>query len=250
MSEEWRLCPGWEDLYEVSSLGQVRRISTGRILKPRAGNCGYAEVGLNRSIKHGGPGGGKSVKVHRLVALAFVPNPENKPQVNHIDTDRMNAAASNLEWMDRFQNHDHSASLGKYTAATNPKRAKKLTAEILEDCRKRRAAGESFAKIAELYNVQPTSIYRALFTRLPQNKPGSPRRSWNWRGVLTDEEKARVAAYDEAQEAVRVARLHADTLRMEFTQIQNRAVQRAKYQQLRAEQRAEQPSELQKAGES
>lgn len=247
MSEEWRPCPGWEDLYEVSSLGQIRRISTGRILTPRANNCGYAEVAMNRSVKHGGPGGGKSVKVHRLVALAFVPNPENKPQVNHIDTNRMNAEASNLEWMDRFQNHDHSASLGKYTAATNPKRAKKLTAEIIEDCRQRRAAGESFAKIADIYGVQPTSVYRALFGRPQQKRPGSPRRTWNWRSVLTDEEKAGIAAYDAAMEAVRLAKLHADSLRMEFTQIQSRALQRAKYQQLRAEQRAEQPSELQKA---
>lgn len=246
MEEEWRPCPDYEGLYEVSSDGRVRNSRTGYVIKARRGSCGYAEVGLFRSVKDGGNHRTKSVKVHRLVARAFVPNPEDKREVNHIDTNRMNPAAANLEWMDKYENHAHSASLGKYRAETNPKRAKKLPPEAIEDCRRRRAAGESVASLAAAYDVTDVSIYRVLYGRAAQNKPDSTRRSWNWRAALTDEELEIIAGYDRAMERVRLAQLEADQHRLAFTRVQNRALQRAKYNQLRADQRASQEDELQK----
>jgi len=247
MAEEWRPAPAWEGLYEVSSHGRVRNARTGRLLAPSVGTCGYAEISLHRSRKAGGDGKSHRIKLHRLVALAFVPNPMNKREVNHIDTVRTNARADNLEWMDKYENHAHSASLGKYRAETNPNRVKKLSAEIIEDCRQRRASGESISALAAKYNVAGTSMYRALYGRPPQNKAESTRQTWNWRAELTDEEIEVIVAYDRAMDVVKQAQREADKHRLEFTRVQNRALQRAKYRALRT-QSAEQPQRIQKAG--
>ena len=87
-TEEWLPVNDYEN-YEVSSLGQVRNQKTKRILKAGS-NGGYLTVGLRQD------GSSKSCSVHRLVALAFIENPENKAQVNHKDKVRSNNTVSNL----------------------------------------------------------------------------------------------------------------------------------------------------------
>ena len=88
------------DNYEVSSFGKVRNIKTHRILKS-ATKGGYILVGLCQNGK------GKSIGVHRLVAESFIENPENKPQVNHIDKNRSNNNVDNLEWNTALENNLH-----------------------------------------------------------------------------------------------------------------------------------------------
>ena len=100
--EEWRQIAEYEN-YEVSNLGKVRNKNTGRILKP-ACKGGYLSVGLCKDSK------GKTIPVHRLVALAFIENPENKPQVNHIDKNRSNNVVSNLEWNTALENNVHRST--------------------------------------------------------------------------------------------------------------------------------------------
>ena len=82
----------YEDLYEVSNDGQVRRKKSGRILRLSIGTKGYYKVRLSRN------GIGKSYEVQRLVALAFIDNPNNYPIVNHIDENPLNNSVDNLEW--------------------------------------------------------------------------------------------------------------------------------------------------------
>ena len=107
MIEEWRKIVGYEGLYEVSSLGRVRsldrydsinRFRKGRILKSGTDTGGYLFVQLSSN------GNEKNHSVHRLVAEAFIPNPDNLPQVNHIDEDKSNNCVDNLEWCDREYN--------------------------------------------------------------------------------------------------------------------------------------------------
>lgn len=97
IQEIWKPIEGYEGLYEISNLGRLRN-SKGVIRKPQSNGNGYKKVFLYRDGK------GKGFFVHRLVAKAFVPNPENKPHVNHIDESRDNNVASNLEWVTQKEN--------------------------------------------------------------------------------------------------------------------------------------------------
>jgi len=97
--EEWREFQKYNN-YEVSNLGKVRNKKTGRILKSVC-NGGYLSVGLSCNGKS------KTFSVHQLVGLCFIENPENKPQINHIDKNRSNNNVSNLEWCTAAENNIH-----------------------------------------------------------------------------------------------------------------------------------------------
>jgi len=112
-SEVWKPVPEYEGHYEVSSLGNVRGI--GRYVDTKSGSSRIAPRQLKCQSTTDYPrvhlskdGAGKHYLVHRLVALAFLPNPENKPQVNHIDGDKANPVLSNLEWVTNSENVRHS----------------------------------------------------------------------------------------------------------------------------------------------
>lgn len=102
MIEEWRDIQGYEGFYQISNLGRVKSFRNGeeKILK-FGGNRGYRMVVFCvRGIR-------KTCTVHRLVAKAFVDNPNNYPCVNHIDEDKENNQAENLEWCTVAQNNKY-----------------------------------------------------------------------------------------------------------------------------------------------
>ena len=101
MNEIWKDIEEYEGLYQVSNLGRVKRVTTGRILKGCKHSGGYLHICLYKN-------GSQFTKIiHRLVAQAFIPNPESKPQVNHIDEDKTNNMVSNLEWSTSNENNNH-----------------------------------------------------------------------------------------------------------------------------------------------
>lgn len=110
--EVWKDIEGYEGLYQVSNLGRVRSLDRyvphkkqgrkfckGTLMATHINNAGYATVNLSKDCKY------KSHDIHRLVAIAFVPNPNSLPQVNHKDEDKTNNTAGNLEWMTASENN-------------------------------------------------------------------------------------------------------------------------------------------------
>jgi hypothetical protein len=118
MNEIWKDVIGYEGSYEVSNLGNVRsvdrlvshtsspkgRLMKGKLIKPNIKK--YVDIHLWRKSKY------KSTHVHRLVALSFIPNPENKPEVNHMDGNKLNNNVNNLEWVTKKENIEHAIKLG------------------------------------------------------------------------------------------------------------------------------------------
>lgn len=107
--EEWREVRGvgeYIGLYEVSNLGRIRTIATGYIRSLTVSDRGYLTVLFKRR------GNSKRFYVHRLVANAFIPNPNNKRTVNHIDGNKQNNNVDNLEWATYEENISHSWKTG------------------------------------------------------------------------------------------------------------------------------------------
>ena len=128
--EEWKAIQGYEGIYEVSNFGNVRSLPRykrgnfdskvfieGKTIKQVKNNRGYYIVQLSKNNKV------KNFSVHRLVAEAFIPNPNNFPQVNHKDEDKSNNRVSNLEWMTLKRNINYGTR-NKRMALTKGKNVK------------------------------------------------------------------------------------------------------------------------------
>lgn len=100
------------NLILVSEDGTVMSKRTGKVFKQRVNEFGYVQV----SVPNGEKGKTVKRKVHRLVAQTYIPNPENKREVNHIDGDKTNNHVSNLEWATSQENKQHAWENGLYTA--------------------------------------------------------------------------------------------------------------------------------------
>lgn len=134
-AECWRWIPGYEGIYQVSTRGRVRSVDRwvtysdgskhlheGRILKPARNKNGYFRVDLCRNDKH------RNFSIHRLVAMAWIDNSEEKPEINHIDEDKSNNDVYNLEWSTAKENSNFGTRnkrvadrLSKAVQAIDPK---------------------------------------------------------------------------------------------------------------------------------
>jgi hypothetical protein len=116
MKEIWKPVPEWENLYEVSNLGNLRSVSRtirnryyeGQLLKLISGKSGY----MYASLKDRSNDRQCLALAHRLIAKVFIPNPDNKPQVNHIDGNKSNIGTTNLEWCTVSENAIHAFKTG------------------------------------------------------------------------------------------------------------------------------------------
>lgn len=102
----WKTIVGTNGEYQVSDTGLVKTTKTGRILRPAIDARGYERVCLFKMDRD------RRYKVHRLVAMCFIPNPNNLPQVNHIDGNKRNNNAANLEWITNEGNMRHAKEHG------------------------------------------------------------------------------------------------------------------------------------------
>lgn len=110
MEEIWKDIEGYGGTFQVSNLGRVKTLNyqhrgIERVLKPKKHNKGYLQIQLIKGDIN------KTFTIHRLVAEAFIPNPNNLPYVNHKDEDKTNNNADNLEWCDSKYNVRYSMNL-------------------------------------------------------------------------------------------------------------------------------------------
>ena len=101
--EIWKVIDDFPS-YEVSDQGRIRNKKNGHILSPVPDKGGYLRIHLGKDTV--------TKRIHRLVAIAFIPNVENKSQVNHINGDKMDNRASNLEWCSALENNMHALDTG------------------------------------------------------------------------------------------------------------------------------------------
>ena len=112
MQEIWKDIKDYEGLYKVSNLGQVKSLNylhTGKeqVLKPDKDKLGYLQISLCKNGKI------KRFKIHRLVAMMFLENLENKPCINHLDCNPSNNNVDNLEWCTQQENIQYASKLGR-----------------------------------------------------------------------------------------------------------------------------------------
>lgn len=152
----WKDIPNFEGLYRVSNGGDIFNVITNKKLKTTIKKTGYVYVILTKE-KHK-----YHKRVHRLVAEAFIPNPDNLPQVNHKDEEKTNNKVDNLEWCTAKYNMNHGTRnkrISKFRqthqfGGNNPNAVKvlnKTTGEIFESVR----------DAAKKYNCHPSSISSA-----------------------------------------------------------------------------------------
>lgn len=130
--EHWREVRDSDGRYQVSNLGRIASMNyrsragalgTVAVMTPAPDANGYLRTMMRR--------GGKwvTVKVHRIVAEHWVPNPEGKAEVNHVDFDRQNNRADNLEWTTRAENREHTLSAGRSTKNNGQKNGMSVLTE-------------------------------------------------------------------------------------------------------------------------
>ena len=171
MKEIWKAIPGYEGSFEVSNLGNFRSLDRmvpsrygsprnypGKPLKVEEMKDGYKRIVLMKDAKK------KRYMCHRLVALTFIDNPNNLPELDHLDGNRMNPSANNLEWVTHQENvrraQEKGNYSGRYIGAKNPKA--KLNDDIVKDIRKDFVNGLTQNKISKKYNIPWSTIHNIV----------------------------------------------------------------------------------------
>ena len=159
-NEVWKDIINYEGHYQVSNQGRVKSLKQGkeRILKARKLPSGYLQVDLYKNGEY------KHYTVHRLVAKAFIPNPNNLPDVNHKDEDKTNNNLSNIEWCDRKYNSNYGTRIQRIVEKqSKPVLQYEKSGEFVKEWKSthdiERNLGYSKGNISSCCNVKRKSAY-------------------------------------------------------------------------------------------
>jgi hypothetical protein len=151
MDNSWVIAPNSAERYEVNRLGEIRNAKTKNLVRGVRDTAGYVRVRYRASGKV------YSFAAHVAIAKAFIPNPENRPEVNHIDGDKTNNRVDNLEWCTHKENIVHAWKTGLITPMmySNPVKVENTKTGITEVFSSQKDA-------ADFYNIPQASISYAL----------------------------------------------------------------------------------------
>lgn len=149
--------------YEVSNLGRIRNITTGKLRKPQH-RSGYVIVNIKK----------KTVSLHRAVAIAFLANPDGKTQVNHLDGNKDNNTVGNLEWTTQSENIRHGHATGLYDKRFNRRR---LSDSFITDLMKEYepgVKGKSIKALSKKYELSEGTLRGRIHKRIKDITEGKP----------------------------------------------------------------------------
>ena len=168
--EIWKPVDGYEGRYEISNFGRVASLhfargSRRRVLRQSVNTWGYSQVTLSKDKRK------KNVVVHRLVAQAFIDNPNDLPQINHIDEDKSNNRADNLEWCDSMYNVNY----GKRTEKASNSNKRAVIATLPDGVEE---FYESVQSASNAVGVSRSTLSRALNKKYGHNRTCG--RAWQY----------------------------------------------------------------------
>lgn len=151
--------------YLIDEYGVIVSQKRNYIMNGSISNTGYKQVHIRFDNGHR-----KTVKIHRLVALTFIPNPENKPQVNHIDGNKLNNHVSNLEWNTCKENLEHAVNVLKkdvyFKTGANHPNAKLNNKKVKKIREKYKKGGHTYRSLAKDYGVSSLVINQVIHNRI------------------------------------------------------------------------------------
>lgn len=173
--EEWKNIIGYEGLYQVSNLGNVKKLENyvtqvdvngneytrffkEKILKQNSKESEYKNVHLRKDLKN------KTFKTHRLVAIHFIPNPDNKPEVNHINGIKSDNRVKNLEWCTSSENSKHALKTGltKIQYGSETTNSKLTEIQVLEIRKLYETTNMTNSEIGKLFGVNQPAISKIV----------------------------------------------------------------------------------------
>jgi len=181
MEEIWKDVPEYEGVYQASNMGNVRSLDRyaphnrwdvkqglkGKMIAQNKTKFGYFSLKLSR----------RSYQVHRIIAKTFIPNPENKPQVNHINGIKTYNRVENLEWCTSKENVKHSYEIGLASGSrrrgSKNGQSKLIESDVVNIRLMYRQRKMSAGDLSELYNVSLPCIWQVIWGK-------------SWKHVATD----------------------------------------------------------------
>lgn len=151
----WKPTYIYGEQYEVNNIGEVRNRITKNILMPQKDNKGYLRVRMSLHDRKA------TAKIHKLVAIAFIPNPENKPQVNHINCNKEDNRVENLEWVTNGENQIHAYKNG-LNYVTGRAGRKKIPVIQLDRNGVKIDRYESIGKASRITGIQRQNIEKVI----------------------------------------------------------------------------------------
>ena len=148
--------------YEINSSGVIRNVKTGKIKSQYPANGGYYFVTLHKENRNGKPR-----RVHRLLAEAFIPNPDGKPCINHKNGDRGDYSLDNLEWCTHDENMKHAFATGLANNTGEKNGQSKITREIAKEIKRLLSESSlSQQRIADSFGISRSLVLGIKLGRL------------------------------------------------------------------------------------